>query len=72
MVEILYSRKKVPLNVSKNKLVPKNAVPGTGVARSRLWAPALLQRGEALVYAKTSKTNITRPDICRSKDVATS
>ena len=43
-----------------------------GVARSGLWAPALLQRGEALVYAKTYKTNITRPDICRSKDVATS
>ena len=64
MVEILFRRKKVPLNVSNNKLVPKNAVPGMGVARSGLWAPALLQRGEVLVYAKTSKTNITRPGIC--------
>ena len=40
MVEILCSWKKVPKNVSKNKLVRKNAVRlSMGVARSGLWAP---------------------------------
>ena len=44
MVEILFLREKVPENVSKNKLVRRNAVtyrPSTGVARSGLWAAVL-------------------------------
>ena len=41
MVEILFLREKVSLNVSKNKLVRQTAVTRAhGVAHSGLWAPA--------------------------------
>ena len=46
MVVILFSREKVPQNVSKNKLVHEN--PSIGLTRSGLWASGLLLVNEIL------------------------